>query len=130
MIMNGPGLIFALFVTVGAGLILGLFPAIDLWFAQLFNEIANPNHKVFVLGQSSSTLFVRRIASFCVIVLFAVPLVALVIKLFRPLTKMIISGKAIVFLISSFLLAPALLVNVGLKENWGRPRPGHITQFG
>jgi lipid A 4'-phosphatase len=30
----------------------------------------------------------------------------------------------------SLALGPGLLVNVGLKNHWGRPRPGSIAQFG
>ena len=43
---------------------------------------------------------------------------------------MFISGRAAVFLILSYALGPGLLVNVALKDNWGRPRPVHITHFG
>jgi lipid A 4'-phosphatase len=38
--------------------------------------------------------------------------------------------KASFFLVLCFALGPGLLVNVTLKNNWGRPRPTAITQFG
>ena len=47
-----------------------------------------------------------------------------------PRTRMLISGRAIVFLISTMLLAPGLVTNVVLKDHWGRPRPIDVTQFG
>jgi membrane-associated PAP2 superfamily phosphatase len=35
-----------------------------------------------------------------------------------------------VFLVSTLALGPGLLVNVGLKDHWGRARPIDVTQFG
>src|SRR6185369_921132 len=43
---------------------------------------------------------------------------------------MLISGRATVFLIATLALAPGLLVNVLLKDHWGRPRPIDVTQLG
>ena len=55
---------------------------------------------------------------------------ALVIKIFLPRRKMLMSGRAALFLIATMALAPGLLINVVLKEHWGRPRPIDVTQFG
>ena len=52
------------------------------------------------------------------------------IKLILPERKMLVSGRAIVFLIATMALAPGLLVNVVLKDHWGRPRPIDVTEFG
>ena len=41
-----------------------------------------------------------------------------------------VPGRAAVFLVLSLLLGPGLLVNVILKDNWGRPRPGSVVEFG
>jgi membrane-associated phospholipid phosphatase len=38
--------------------------------------------------------------------------------------------RAAIFLIVTLLLGPGLLVNVALKDHWGRPRPIDVTQFG
>lgn len=35
-----------------------------------------------------------------------------------------------VFLVVLFLLAPGLIVNQGLKNSWGRPRPHQLHEFG
>jgi membrane-associated PAP2 superfamily phosphatase len=55
---------------------------------------------------------------------------ALLVKLILPRRKLFIPGRAVVFLISTMMLAPGLLVNVLLKDHWGRPRPIDVTQFG
>jgi lipid A 4'-phosphatase len=33
------------------------------------------------------------------------------------------SGRAVIFLIATIAIGPGLIVNVGLKDHWGRPRP-------
>ncbi len=35
-----------------------------------------------------------------------------------------------VYILSCFLLGPGLIVNTVFKDNWGRPRPVYIEQFG
>ena len=42
----------------------------------------------------------------------------------------VLSGRAIAFLISSAALGPGLLVNVLLKDFWGRPRPHMVEEYG
>ncbi len=41
-----------------------------------------------------------------------------------------LNGRQTLFLILSMLVGPGLLVNVVLKDHWGRARPGHIVEFG
>ena len=43
---------------------------------------------------------------------------------------MFVSARAALFLVATMALGPGLLVNVGLKDYWGRPRPIDVTQFG
>ncbi|HTR11916.1 MAG TPA: phosphatase PAP2 family protein [Roseiarcus sp.] len=40
------------------------------------------------------------------------------------------SGRAIVFLIATMAIGPGLVVNLGLKDHWHRPRPNHVQEFG
>ena len=128
--MHRTGLIVALFIAAGAGLVLGLFPEIDLWIAQAFYDAIDPNDNLFTLSSSPTISALRKFGTWLEILLIASPVIAVIAKLFLPQTKMFISGRAAVFLILSYALGPGLLVNVALKDNWGRPRPGHITQFG
>jgi lipid A 4'-phosphatase len=128
--MHRTGLIVALFVAAGAGLVLGLFPEIDLWIARAFYDVIDANDDMFTLGLSPTISTLRKFGTWFEILLIASPVLALITKLFLPQTKMFISGRAVVFLILSYALGPGLLVNVALKDNWGRPRPVHITHFG
>jgi len=40
------------------------------------------------------------------------------------------NGKAIVFLIATMVIGPGLVVNLGFKDHWRRPRPSHVQEFG
>ena len=48
----------------------------------------------------------------------------------RPHRPLLVPGRAVVFLISTLVLGPGLVVNVGLKDNWGRSRPIDVPQLG
>jgi membrane-associated phospholipid phosphatase len=63
-------------------------------------------------------------------ILVAPAVASLIVKLLLPRRRMLISGRATVFLIATLALAPGLLVNVLLKDHWGRPRPIDVTQLG
>jgi membrane-associated phospholipid phosphatase len=41
-----------------------------------------------------------------------------------------VSGRGLAFMILSLLLGPWLIVNVGLKDHWHRPRPIQVHEFG
>jgi lipid A 4'-phosphatase len=40
------------------------------------------------------------------------------------------SGRAVVFLIATMAVGPGLIVNLGLKDHWHRPRPYQTQEFG
>ncbi len=39
------------------------------------------------------------------------------------------TGRAIIFLIATIAIGPGLIVNLGLKDHWGRPRPYQTRDF-
>jgi lipid A 4'-phosphatase len=39
------------------------------------------------------------------------------------------SGRAVIFLIVTIAIGPGLIVNLGLKDHWGRPRPYQTQDF-
>jgi membrane-associated PAP2 superfamily phosphatase len=128
--MNRTGLIVALSIAAVVGLAFGLFPGLDLALARPFYLVRDSAGNMFAWRLSPHLLFVHNIALKAGFVLVAPAVIGLLAKLIMPRTKMFISGRAIVFLISTMLLAPGLLVNVVLKDHWGRPRPIDVTQFG
>ena len=56
-------------------------------------------------------------------------IVALVVKLVRPDRPLLMSGRAIVFLLVTLVLSAGVLTNLTFKSYWGRPRPVVVTQF-
>ena len=128
--MHRTGLIAALSIAVVAGLAFGLFPSLDLAIAGVFYPVRDAGGNMFAWRISPTLLRIHDIALNAAFVLVAPALIALVLKLLMPRTRMLISGRAIVFLVSTMLLAPGLLTNVILKDHWGRPRPIDVTQFG
>ena len=128
--MNRTGLIIALGLAVVVGLLFGLLPQLDLDIARPFYEVADANNNMFAWRLSPQLMLVHNIALRGGFLLVVPAVIVLIGKLILPRRKMLISGRAVVFLIVTMLLGPGLLVNVGLKDHWGRPRPIDVTQFG
>jgi len=127
--MNRTGLIIALAVAAITGVAFGLYPQLDL-------TISAPFHAMTLGGYSFGwhiyppLMLARDIGLWVGALLVAPAVAALLIKLLLPKRRLLISGRAIVFLIATLALAPGLLANVVLKDHWGRPRPIDVTQFG
>jgi membrane-associated PAP2 superfamily phosphatase len=128
--MNRTGLIVALAIAAVAGLAFGLFPKLDLRVARHFYDYADASHNVFAWRIYPPLMMARNAGLWIGTILVAPAVAALVVKLILPRRKMLISGRAAVFLIATLALAPGLLVNVLLKDHWHRPRPIDVVQFG
>jgi membrane-associated PAP2 superfamily phosphatase len=128
--MHRTGLIVALAIGVVAGLVFGLMPALDLRVAAVFHAVADANGNAFAWRLSPTLMVVHNIALKAGFILLVPVVAAIVWKLIAPRRRMLISARASVFLILTMLLGPGLLVNVALKDHWGRPRPIDVTQFG
>jgi lipid A 4'-phosphatase len=128
--MNRTGLIVALTIAIAAGLAFGFFPQLELAVARHFHDYSDASHNVFAWRISPLVMLARNVGLWISTVLVAPAVGALIVKLFLPRHKLLMSGRAIVFLIATLALAPGILVNVVLKDHWGRPRPIDVTQFG
>jgi membrane-associated PAP2 superfamily phosphatase len=128
--MNRTGLIVALALAVITGLLFGLFPQLDLAVSAPFHDYVDKSHNVFAWRIYRPVMLARNVGLWIGALLVAPAVVALIVKLALPRRKMLVSGRAVVFLISTLVLAPGLLVNVVLKDHWGRPRPIDVMQFG
>ena len=127
--MNRTGLLVALGLAAVVGVIFGLFPQLDLMISAPFNAMDKNNVNFY--PRAYSPLMLARDFGLWVGVAVIVPvLAALALKLLLPRRRLLISGRAIVFLVTTLALGPGLLTNVILKDHWGRPRPIDVTQFG
>ena len=128
--MNRTGLVIALTTAIVAGVVFGFYPDIDLRIARHFYEVEDASHNMFAFRIYPPLMMARNIGLWIGTVLVAPAVVTLLTKLILPRRKSFMSGRAVVFLIGTMVLAPGLLVNVLLKDHWGRPRPIDVTQFG
>jgi membrane-associated PAP2 superfamily phosphatase len=128
--MNRTGLIVALAVAIVTGVAFGVYPDLDLRVARHFYAVEDASHNTFAFRIYPPVMMARNLGLWVGTVLVIPAVLALLVKLILPRRKLFIPGRAVVFLISTMILAPGLLVNVLLKDHWGRPRPIDVTQFG
>jgi membrane-associated PAP2 superfamily phosphatase len=127
--MNRTGLLIALAVAVVVGVVFGLHPELDLRIAAPFYQIAIGGNK-FGLRIDPSLMLARDMILWLATALTVAVVFALVVKLVLPRRRLLISARAIVFLLSTLALAPGLVANLTLKDHWSRPRPIDVAQFG
>ena len=128
--MNRTGLIVALSLAAIVGLAFGFYPELDLLVSRYFYGFVDANNNAFAWRLYPPLMLARDTGLWVGTVLVAPAVVALLIKLILPRRKLLLSGRAILFLIVTLALGPGALVNGVLKEHWGRPRPIDVTQFG
>lgn len=116
----------ALVLVLAVSAVFLAFPAIDLWASGLFYTPG----KGFLLARSEPLRLFRRSGDIAVTAVVLLLLAAIAAKLVRPERPSPVAPNAVLFLLSSLALGPGLLVNVVLKDHWGRPRPAMVEAFG
>lgn len=103
-----------------------LFSSLDIWFSRLFYnaEFGFPATLVPVFN------WMRGLANALVWAIGIALIASVAVKLTWPLRSSLISPRTSLFLGSTLLIGPGLLVNGILKTAWGRPRPTEIVEFG
>jgi len=124
--MNRTGLFIALALAVVVGLLFGIYPELDLKLAGMFYDATS---KSFPLKLNTLAAVARDGAMWIAWGIATPAIVALVVKLVRPERPLLISGRAIVFLLGTLILSAGVLTNLTFKSYWGRPRPVVVTQF-
>lgn len=123
--MNRTGLLICLTIAAVVGIVFALYPQLDVVISSYFYA---GNLRWRVLDWPSG--IVRDLASWLIALIAAPAFVALVVKWLLPRRPLLMPGRAMVLMISTLALGPGLMVNVILKDNWGRPRPQYVTEFG
>ncbi len=124
--MNRIALAVVLGVGIVVGVIFGAYPQLDLKIAALFYDPAT--HGFIAVGDWVA--YVRDAATLLITALVAPAFFAIVGKLIMPRRRMLIPGRAALFLSVSLMVGPFLLANVVLKDHWARMRPADMVQFG
>ena len=125
--MDRTGLFIALALALVIGLLFGLYPELDLRLAAMFYDSAT---KTFPLKLNTLAAFARDGAMWIAWGIALPAIVALLVKLARPDRPLMISGRAIIFLLVTLSLSAGILTNLTFKSYWGRPRPVVVTEFG
>ncbi len=102
------------------------FPRVDLWVSGLFYSPTDG----FWAKNDPFLQKVRHLGPFLVRVIAVCAVAVLVFKLLVPGRAPIVRLRKPIFLISTLILGPGVLVNAILKDNWGRPRPRSVEEFG
>lgn len=102
-------------------------PGLDLWASSLASAVGDGN---WFMRSQGALEHVREINQTLVTGVAALVVGAVVLKLVWPRRRMLVDGRAALFLASTLVLGPLLLVNLVLKNQWGRPRPWMVEEFG
>jgi lipid A 4'-phosphatase len=125
--MNRTGFFVALSLALVIGLVFGIFPELDLKLASLFYDAPT---RSFPLKLNWLAAYARDGAMWIAWGIATPAIAALIIKLVRPDRPLLMSGRAIVFLLLTLTLSAGVLTNLTFKSYWGRPRPVLVTEFG
>ncbi len=125
--MNRTGLTIALTIGLVAGLICAVDPQLDL---DLAGMAYNPVRDLFAVNAQPWVQYSREAARGIITLLVLPAFIAFLGKLILPRWRMLIGGRAALFLIATLALGPGLLTNLILKDHWHRARPIDVQQFG
>lgn len=101
-------------------------PDLDLLASGLFYTPGEG----FTAASSPFLQKVRYLGPYLVQTVAIVCVLTLLLKLLLPELPPLMPLRKPVFLLSTLVLGPGILVNSILKNNWGRPRPVMVEQFG
>ena len=125
--MNRTGLTIALAVAVVVGVLFGVYPRLDIDISAFFY---NPHPGLFLVNAQHWADDSRAAARWLSALIFAPACLAILGKLIMPRRRMLIGGRATLFLVLTMALGPGVLTNLILKDHWGRARPIDITDLG
>ncbi|MEP3045526.1 MAG: phosphatase PAP2 family protein [Roseibium sp.] len=103
-----------------------VFPRVDIWVSGLF--FVEPLG--FEAKYDPFLKKLRHLGPYLVRVIAICSVAVLVLKLVLPGRAPMVPLRKPLFLISTLILGPGILVNAIFKNNWGRPRPRSIEEFG
>lgn len=101
------------------------FPKVDIWASSLFFF----GSAGFAAENVDFLRDVRHLGPFLVRVTAISCVGILVLKFLVPGRPPLLPLRMPLFLLSTLILGPGVLVNLILKDNWGRPRPRSVEVF-
>jgi membrane-associated PAP2 superfamily phosphatase len=116
----------SILATIVVSLFFLAFPGVDLWFTGLFYDPV----RGFAATSNPALIPLRNSGDWALGIVVVVLLAAVVLKIALPWRRSVIAPASTVFVLATLILGPGLLVNLILKNNWGRPRPSTVVDFG
>ena len=120
--MNKALIVYIVFAALTLG-VFAIWPELDLAGARYFF------HQGGFFGRNDLERFGRdffRVTPFVVLAAYATLWFA---ERWGVRLRWAPSGRAMIFLIATMIIGPGLIVNVGLKDHWHRPRPVQTRDF-
>lgn len=118
---------FALVTGAATAILFAVFPQWDLAISGLFWDAGRGGFAVAGAGWAQ---WVRNLANWIPWAIAVPAFLAVIAKLAAPRLKMLMPARAAVLIALTMALGPGLIVNGILKQEWGRPRPVHVQDFG
>lgn len=109
-----------------AAVVFTAFPQLDIAAARLFYEPGNG----FPLEHNWLVSGIYRGITLAVNVAVPALILAALAGYVRSLPSFRAHRTALVYFLLVLAIGPGLIVNIGLKENWGRARPERVVEFG
>ncbi|MEZ5647723.1 MAG: phosphatase PAP2 family protein [Alphaproteobacteria bacterium] len=116
------------FMVISFGLTVGLnfFPRLDIGISNIF--FLAPTQ--FILTDHPGAEVFRTLMSVIIWGLGIGLAIILVLNITKGRRFLGLDKRQIIFIYLCFLIGPGLVVNLMLKEHWGRARPSHIVELG
>lgn len=102
------------------------FPKIDLTVSSWFYD---PVQKVFPARMDPFHEWVRRAMPYFLFAIIGYVVVLWAAGRWLKETLFGITGRVCAYVVATMVVGPGLVVNVILKDSWGRPRPSTIREF-
>lgn len=125
--MARAGLCLALLVGAVTGFLFTVYPSLDLEIAALFYD---PVARALVNPDTGVVAVVRLFNLALVGIVVGLAAAALIVRMSSANAPMLVSARAACLVLLVYLAGPGLVANAIFKENWSRPRPGHVVEFG
>ncbi len=112
---------------IAAGILFAIDPGLDIYISKL--AFFRGDSPIDNLGAGIlSAVREFHIKVFATIV--AICAGALILRIVFPKMPLLVPARAAWLVLLTYLIGPGLIANVVFKENWARPRPAHVVEFG
>lgn len=111
---------------ISAALLFYAFPELDIRFSMFFYDPASH----FYLANAPFCRWIYESVEIVSIAWVVLAVLLLATSWIRRKNLFGISVKHLLYLLAALAIGPGLVVNLVLKDNWGRARPYDVIQFG